>query len=381
MQKEIITHELKLRFFDLDVDIKSDSGDFINRFARLYRRFLNSESKASAWPPVECVLLTHPDKHWGKPVLILDGEVWTLNDPALVEGYTYESIMCAVLTKVRSHMMIHAGAVSVNGQGIILAADTMHGKTTLVLELVRRGFKFLSDEFASLGRTDRLVHPCPRSLCIRNGALERAGFSDTHPDGEKWLGKMLLDIEDLKPGSMGMAAPVNHIIILKNPLAATEPVQGVPAQEVRITVDRLYDDLLDAIGDSAEVDGVRVDTSSRYPVIRIRSACTNAAISKIEVLLKKYGVLMLDIKKGVENYPTFKTTAQLSAMEKSHAVMELLRHFQGGYESEILRDEFGGDSARLFMELSAIVGNATCYELSVGPLNEMGDLVCRTVDV
>ena len=54
------------------------------------------------------------------------------------------------MTRVRSHLLIHAGVVSRDGQGIILVADARHGKTTLVLELVRRGFQFLSDEMADL---------------------------------------------------------------------------------------------------------------------------------------------------------------------------------------------------------------------------------------
>ena len=55
----------------------------------------------------------------------------------------------------------YAGVVSYQGKGLLLVADAEHGKTTLTLELVKRGFAFLSDEVAALGRIDHRVHPFP----------------------------------------------------------------------------------------------------------------------------------------------------------------------------------------------------------------------------
>lgn len=87
---------------------------------------------------------------------------------------------------------------------------------TLVLELVRRGFKFLSDEMAALGRDDHHVHPFPRSLRIRPGSLELAGFPEAAIGAPMWLGKQILDIEQIHPGAVGASVPLQHIIILQN---------------------------------------------------------------------------------------------------------------------------------------------------------------------
>ena len=40
------------------------------------------------------------------------------------------------------------GVVSHHGEGVVIIADAEHGKTTLTLELVKRGFTFLSDALA-----------------------------------------------------------------------------------------------------------------------------------------------------------------------------------------------------------------------------------------
>ena len=164
--KGLVNQELRLRFFDLYTIIKSDSSEFIDLFASMYRRFLADGSSSTVRSTAEFVLITNPDNQWGKPVIILNDEVCPLSDSRLLEGYAYETILSSIITRIHSHLLIHAGVVSRNDQGIILVADARHGKTTLVLELIRRGFSFLSDEMAAMGRTDHLVHPFPRSLRV-----------------------------------------------------------------------------------------------------------------------------------------------------------------------------------------------------------------------
>ncbi len=379
--KKLITQQLNLRFFDLDTIIKSDSCDFIRLFARLYRRFQKDGPSPTAQLPVEFVLLANPDNPWRKPVMIFDGKVWPVSNPEFLEGYAYESILSALVTRVRSHMLVHAGAVSRRGQGIIITADTRHGKTTLVLELIRRGFKFLSDEMAALGRADHLVHPFPRSLWIRRGALEMAGFPGLASRAIEWMDKLLLDIEEIKPGSLGEAAPIRHIIILQDPAETQGEIQDNAGQELCVMIDRLDDTLLATVGQIEGVTGVRVEADCGFPMLRLRAVRASFALSRIEALCRERRILVLDVIKGARARPTFERPATLKPIPKSQAVMELLSRFQGGYMSELLHNEFGGSSTRLFMELSGIMGQADCHQLSVGPLHEMADLVCNLANV
>ena len=144
-----------------------------------------------------------------------------------------------------------------------------------------------------------------------------------------------------------------------------------------VLVDRLDDTLLAAVSQNEGVTDVRVDVAcSSYPQIKLRAVRTTFLLSQIEALCKERQILVLDVIKGVEGHPTFELPAQLKSISKSQAVMELLKGFQGGYKSKILQEEFGGSSTRLYMELSAIMSQANCYQLHVGPLNEMADLVC-----
>lgn len=377
----VATEQLKLRFFNLEVTIHSDSHAYLDLFARMYRRFQPVGAPAPAQEAVDFTVLARPDNPWGRPVMILDGEVWPINDPHLLVGYTYEGVLNAIVASVRSHFLIHAGVVSFGGQGLILAAESGHGKTTLVLELVRRGFKFLSDEMAALGRVDQQVHPFPRSLRIRPGTLELAGCPEAGVDAPQWLGKMLLDIDQISPGSLGPAAAISHVVILRNPAAAEGRRADAADGELRVLVDRLDAGFLAAVRRLSGVREVRLDEDRGYPLLRLRAAGKGRMfmLSQVENLCRQRRILILDLIKRTTNQPTFDAEPRLEAISQSQAVAELLRHFRGGHQSAILRDEFKGSSPRLFMELAVLVGQANCYQLTVGPLPKMADLMCDLV--
>lgn len=384
--RELATHQFTLRFFDLEATIQSDSSAYINLFAQMYRRFeansggmLGYGVPSPAQKRAEFALLTGSDNTWGQPVMILNGDLCKLHDPRLLEGYTYEAVLNAMVAGVRSHFLIHAGVVSESGQGIILAADSSHGKTTLVLELVRRGFKFLSDEMAALGRADQQVHPFPRSLRIRPGTLELAGFPEAVSGAPTWLDKLLLDIEEIQPGSMGQASAINHIVILQDPDETQPQPPAGPERELGVLVDRLDDTLLAAVRKIEGVTMVRPTVERGYPTLRLRAAHRMSVVSQIEAVCQEQQVWILDISKRTESQPTFETPARLEAIPSSQAVMELLRRFQGGHKSALLQEEFGGSSTQLFTELATMIGQAHCHQLFVGPLHEMADLVCSLV--
>ena len=374
--REQAIHQLTLRFFDLRANIKSDSAAYISRFARMYRRF--QANGAPNQPQVEFTVLTQSDNAWGQPAMILDGEVRLLNDLGLLETYTYDGVLNAIVSGVRSHLLIHAGVVSRGDQGVILAADSGHGKTTLVLELVRRGFKFLSDEMAALGRADRRVYPFPRSLRVRPGTLELAGFPEAADGAAEWIGKLLLDIEEIQPRGMGGPATIGHVVILQDPAEAEWP-EG-PEREMGVLVDRLDEALLAAVRQIEGVSEAWPDTERGYPTLRFRAVHRMSVLPQIEALCREQQVLVLDISKRTESQPTFEAPARIEAIPKSKAVIELLRRFQGGHKSALLQEEFGGSSTRLFMELADVIGQAKCCQLFVGPLDEMADLVCDLVN-
>jgi hypothetical protein len=382
---KLIKHQLKIRIFDVEANIESDSRVLIDLFEETYHYFRVNGTSMPVQQSVKCVLLTHPANPWNQPVMIVDEVVWPLQhpnlltDPNLLTEYVYDNILLTIIAQVRTHFLIHAGAVADNGQGIILAADSFHGKTTLVLELVRRGFKFLSDETAALGRTDKRLHPFPRRLRVRPETWALTGFQKRSGMATR-SDTFLLDIEQACSGSMGECVNIGHIIILRDPLEEERAHPVKSEGELRILVDHVDDAFLAAVRQIEGVIEVQVDHSYNYPLLKFQAVRRMSAFSQLEVLCQQERVLILNVFMGSAKRPAFDKPPRLEAIPASQAVIELLRRFQGGHKSAILGDEFGGNSTRLFMELASIVGQADCHQLFVGPLHEMADLVCGLVD-
>src|SRR5690606_3220761 len=71
----------------------------------------------------------------------------------------------------RGWVFVHAGAVAWKGKGIIIPANSGRGKTTLVVELVKLGAEYYSDDYAVFDAEGNL-HPFARELSIKgNGRV------------------------------------------------------------------------------------------------------------------------------------------------------------------------------------------------------------------
>ncbi len=77
-------------------------------------------------------------------------------------------IQITVAEEARNEVFVHAGAVGWGGRAIILPGRSFSGKTSLVLQLLRQGASYYSDEYAIFDPRGS-VHPCARPLHIRSG--------------------------------------------------------------------------------------------------------------------------------------------------------------------------------------------------------------------
>lgn len=78
----------------------------------------------------------------------------------------------AVIPRLTTRRAIHAGAVLLNGQALLLPGSTHSGKSSLVAELLKRGATYFSDEYALID-SEGCVHPYPRPLLLRNDSLQQ----------------------------------------------------------------------------------------------------------------------------------------------------------------------------------------------------------------
>ncbi|MBI5788088.1 MAG: hypothetical protein HZA78_04445 [Candidatus Schekmanbacteria bacterium] len=88
-----------------------------------------------------------------------------LNDDMLFIVDFLLTIIIANLNK--NYFLFHAAALGLNGKGIVIAGDTMAGKTTLTLALANAGFDLLSDEVCCLEYNSFNLIPFPKCMFLR----------------------------------------------------------------------------------------------------------------------------------------------------------------------------------------------------------------------
>ena len=79
----------------------------------------------------------------------------------------------------RAHSAWYAAGIMANGTGVLLSAPSGTGKTTLTLELLRRGYGLYGDEYVFVRRADRMLVGIRRALMVRDGDTIR---HDIDPD-------------------------------------------------------------------------------------------------------------------------------------------------------------------------------------------------------
>ncbi len=369
MATQPTTKELWLRFFDVDVKFGSDSPALLDLFGQAYARFQINPAEARR-RPYEFFVLSQPNQG-RQPFLIIGRDVWPLPEPELMPGYVFQRVTATIGAQVNSHLLFHAGAVTTGGRAVLLAGDSFHGKTTLVMELVRRGFKFLSDETAAVSRASGQAAPFPCALRVRPGSLKLAGFTPDAITAPEWFGKKIVDIEQLKDNSVGRAAPIGHVVVLRRPNET-----DTASRDLVLVLDRVDDEFLADVKQIKGVSSLRVLERFQYPVIKLTADRRTLVYARIESLCDVHRILMLDIHTGAGTTPNFSGPADVRSITSSQATMELLQRFQGGFRSTVLQET---GPTKLFLEMTRWLGAAKCFQLTTGPLPQMADVICKLV--
>lgn len=115
----------------------------------------------------------------GRDSLYKNGEPIALGTRrATVLGMLAPRIRLTVAEYADAHAFLHAGVVVWKGKALVIPGESMHGKTTLVAEFVKRGALYYSDEYAIFDK-EGSVHPFAKTLSIRGGidAYRQVEFS------------------------------------------------------------------------------------------------------------------------------------------------------------------------------------------------------------
>jgi hypothetical protein len=254
------------------------------------------------------------------------------------------------------------------------------GKTSLTLELVRRGWLFLSDDFAPIFSTG-LVAPFPRRVSLTDASLALLGLPI--PDRAVPLPsvggrrKWMTDIEDLLGDTLGEQSRVSSAFVM-----GATPVPSGPGSRWRLKLSQAPSALLNDLAQIDGVAGVEADLRAATDVnaaaivdLRLMPGAHVTAALDAACARHEAGLLAADVARWSD--PSFESGPSATALTAPDAVSALLQHSVTASARSFMGAGAARDAARDHALLSGALAaaNATVFRLSPGPLYPTADLV------
>jgi len=370
---------LRSTFHILDVtfSVHTDEHEIVDLFEQIYRRF-----KAASHAADHHFYVIARGGFDGTPCVIMDEGIYPVYGSELFYSHAYMVIFNELRNLFRDFFLIHAGVVSRRKEAIIIAGPSSFGKTTLTLELVKRGFKFLSDEFCAVDRNDGLIYSFPRSLSVRADSLcmvkgmggeKMAGTGIHGKEPKKWM-----DIEDWQGEVVEAAAAGKFLFFLR----------GNRSSSARGD-ERIIDLVL--IGEDPELidELCGVHPGTRFVLSHEGKDCrtyrfvykqAGGVSRRFEEVCERHPKNLLYYELVSTEAPEFDREPLMEEIPKSLAAFELMRNLVNRSPRGRAVSDFRTSSA-LLMRLGKVVKEMSCYNLFVGRLGRMADLIMDAVGV
>lgn len=136
----------------------------------------------------------------------------------------------------KRYLLLHAATVERDGRALLMTGESGAGKSTLAAMLGEQGWRLMGDEFALLDPEDGSLHPFPRAVSLKNGAI-RVMESQAAPDrfGPRLEGTPKGAIRHLRPSEAAverMLEPARPALILFPRFGQASAMRAVGGAEV-----------------------------------------------------------------------------------------------------------------------------------------------------
>ena len=364
------------RFFDSFVDVHTNIPSVLSEFDSIYRRFRIENAQDN--PGKKDLYLIFEDSAKPRIVTLCDDDYQVMSDQSPTPNL-YLYIFSYITPKVTSHYLVHASTISYRDQATIITAHSTAGKTTLAVELLRKGFKFLSDELAPIHRKTHLIDPFPRNIGLRDLRVHHLDYlaSDKIAQSRNAKGeiKFMIDPEVLCPGSIGSACAAKNVIFLEPQYEEKTPADDTHEWE-EIALTRLPPSLLRAIQNIAGVLEIEVVEDRIFPLLRVMHPKGSHILNDIEEAARVYQSGLVSIFNGKTHKPNFSAIPALKGISKFEGTVELAKMILNAHPEAVLMNEMKQSSAYLLTQLADITQNYDFYQLRIGRL----DLMTKIVD-
>ena len=376
------------KFLDRVFALATDSEDFVKTFNAMYGRFHISEPLQKEKPSSNEIfyfISSGLSKKENKRFLIRGYEIYQGSNAKIFNAFANMIILRDILADSKNYLLVHACAMSFNNKGVILSGAESKGKTTMAIELTRRGFSLLSDEIAAINISDHLIYPFPRSLTLRDNTIKIFNIGGSKKlnsfpliDGEK----SIADIENIRSGFhliasneiVGLPCRPKFLIFLKNSLQASGKNKHLFLMLSNLTT-ALRAELKKIDG----IEKISTKQTGDYSFLKLYIKRNSFVVKEIERLCDEHQSLIIYASDECDNTSDFNIAPELEPIEKSEAMKELMKNLRGQSYMNLVKKRSDGRLSFLLVGLADLLSDMKCYNLKVGRLNEMGDLISNLV--
>jgi hypothetical protein len=363
------TYACCFNFLNVGLALYCDDKEPLQIFKGIYYSFI-TETLPEEF--IDCYVLQKSKRYPGLCLVVAD-KLYRLGGGG---GFDWAEMMIfqRIMELMENYLLLHAGVVSREGRAYIIYAPSRFGKTTLILNLVSRGYHFLSDEFCPVRMDDLTIMPFPRRVGLKQ---DSPFYPQVNKSNAFYLAheqKLFLDCHDIFPGKTGKGSRAKCLIILSQTGDLTEE----PEDDNSFYEMLLFNDnpvIIDYITQQTEIEIVHKYKRGYHMGYRLHIPRNKSLVTAFQEIWKKFENDIFCVGKVSESKPDFSCSPVITKMPKSEAVFEILIQLLNRSHSGRLMKKFSGKTMPVLMEVGRLINNVDCYRMKPGTLDEMADII------
>lgn len=296
------------------------------------------------------------------------------------EVLLYQRFLATVLLHADRLAVFHGAAlVDRAGGGLLLAGPSGHGKSSLSLALVERGFGFLGDDYAPVDLEAATVWPFPRTASVLPGGSapvpEPVRRLANDREAPRLFGKTLVDIaRAFGPAAVRTTpAPLRTVVVL-GPGDADADVSFLDLAARAEDGPRLGAALQAIPG--LVVEGEEETRGQRRWRLRIEHA--HGPTEALGALVEDEAVLYSE--RTWSGAPDFTESPAASELKRREAAVLLTRELLNRRRGSRFLEGRSGGIAGVVLDVAQALRPARCWQVRVGRFGETVDLVERLTE-
>jgi len=358
------------RFFDVGIRLFSDSAQYIDMFRKIYKPFIIAEAAAGEFP-AWYLFETCPFSRGSS--VIIDNTLYELPSGEAFLGHAEIFLFQKLIDRVTNYLLLHGGVVAQGDAGYIVYAGSGAGKTTLVLNLVLQGYKFLSDEYCPLRLEDFAVIPAPQGIGLKKDSPFLQTILRTGVEYVDCSGKYYVDCESIVPGSLGGVCKAKYFIMLTSEQEHQPSASAF--QKIEVCLFREAESLIAILNDLPGVTVIHQSPKQFYTECILSLPRTRTAIRALHTFMKRYEHLLYYVAPVREKKTDFSHKPRLVPMQRSEALFEIFTNLSNRSPSSALLARTAQSYQQLLMTIATFLKDVECYRLTTGNLEGMTQLI------